>query len=42
MKQNDSHGRSFCISPVSLGGIETVMGKSDCNLDIQEFRVWNS
>lgn len=39
MKQSDSHGRSFCITRVSLGGIETVMGKSDCNLDIQEFGV---
>lgn len=40
--RHDSHGCSFCISRFSLGGIETVKGKSDCNLDIQEFGVRNS
>lgn len=37
-----SRGCSFCISRFSLGGTETVKGKSDWNLDIQEFGVRNS
>lgn len=40
--KHGSHGCSFCVSSFSLGGMETVKGKSDCNLDIQEFGVSSS